>query len=219
MKNLFFFSYLLFFCSLNIVAQLRTESEASSTVKTFLKERNIQYLKGDVNEPVSLELAYAPSMVDPVIPLTEKVYYYVYNVGDNQGFVIVSGDERAKKILGYSDVGYFDANNISDNLKYWLSFYEEELDFLASCPIESSIISPSQEAEVKTRAGNFAASIAPMVEARWDQGAPYNYDCPLIPNTSERSVVGCTAIASAQIMSFHKWPKKRKRFFDSGNFR
>ena len=34
--------------------------------------------------------------------------YYAFNVGEQQGFVVVSGDDRTPAILGYSDKGSFD---------------------------------------------------------------------------------------------------------------
>ena len=39
-------------------------------------------------------------------------YYYVFNVGQNEGFIIVSGDDRAETVLGYSDKGSFDADQL-----------------------------------------------------------------------------------------------------------
>ena len=42
--------------------------------------------------------------------------YYVFNAESNQGFVIVSGDDRSEEILGYSDSGTFDVENMPDAL-------------------------------------------------------------------------------------------------------
>ena len=38
--------------------------------------------------------------------------YYIFNAENNNGFVIVSGDDRSEDILGYSDTGSIDVNNI-----------------------------------------------------------------------------------------------------------
>ena len=46
--------------------------------------------------------------------------YYVFNNGENKGFVIVSGDDRAPKVLGYSFTGSFQEENIPENLSAWL---------------------------------------------------------------------------------------------------
>lgn len=43
--------------------------------------------------------------------------------------------------------------------------------------------------------------------ATWDQGSPYNDQCPILtPSTNERVVVGCVATASVQIMTYWRWP-------------
>lgn len=206
MKNVFVLMLALF-CSMMVAsAQLRTEQEALGVAKSFINSSSGQ-LKSD--NP-SLQLTYAPSMIDPQQPSTEKVYYYVYNLGDNEGFVIVSGDERAKQILGYSNDGNFDIHTVSDNLKYWLSVYEDELDFMTTLPTEETVLSPALKSTTEQSDDSFAPFIAPMVKAKWNQDAPYNYDCPVIPGTANRSMVGCTAIASGQIMSYYQWPKTGK---------
>ena len=43
--------------------------------------------------------------------------YYVFNVQADGGFVIVSGDDRAYPVLGYSEKGRFDPDNIPTNLR------------------------------------------------------------------------------------------------------
>ena len=46
----------------------------------------------------------------------EEVGFYLFNDEANGRFVIVSGDERQTDILGYSDEGYLDLNDMPDNL-------------------------------------------------------------------------------------------------------
>ncbi|MDE7350499.1 MAG: C10 family peptidase, partial [Muribaculaceae bacterium] len=46
--------------------------------------------------------------------------------------------------------------------------------------------------------------IAPLLSTRWDQGSPYNLDCPL--DGSKRSVTGCLATAMAQVIAFYGYP-------------
>lgn len=42
---------------------------------------------------------------------TEDVLYYVFNYGENEGFVIIAGDQRVKPILGYSYSGSYSTEN------------------------------------------------------------------------------------------------------------
>ena len=47
----------------------------------------------------------------------EEASYYVFDTEDNQGFVIISGDSRTESVLGYTDEGSFDAENIPDGMQ------------------------------------------------------------------------------------------------------
>ena len=51
---------------------------------------------------------------------------YVFNVEDDGGFVIVSGDDSTEPILGYSTKGRFDEENIPSNMRAWLEQMERE---------------------------------------------------------------------------------------------
>jgi hypothetical protein len=46
--------------------------------------------------------------------------FYVFNVGD-EGFVMVSADDVFRPIVGFSDEGSFDAQNINPELNYMLN--------------------------------------------------------------------------------------------------
>ena len=54
-------------------------------------------------------------------------YYYVFNAGEDQGYVIVSGDDRTAPILGYSYHGSFDVDKIPCNMAAWLKGYEDQI--------------------------------------------------------------------------------------------
>ena len=51
--------------------------------------------------------------------------FYVFNVGSDDGFVIMSGDDRTMPVLGYADKGSFDQRRLPDNMKAWLQGYGE----------------------------------------------------------------------------------------------
>lgn len=44
----------------------------------------------------------------------------------------------------------------------------------------------------------------PMLETTWHQGWPYNSLCP--PGDGARTFVGCTPLAAAQLLAYHRWP-------------
>jgi hypothetical protein len=141
----------------------------------------------------------------------ENVQFYIFNKADKSGYVIVSGDERAKSILGYSTSGSLDINNIPDGLRYWLSTYANEIRELQE-NIEISEITYNPETLVRAPASNqqFAASVEPLLgNIKWNQSAPYNNLCPVYnTTTSARAVTGCVATGMAQVMKYHQWPVK-----------
>lgn len=132
--------------------------------------------------------------------------YYVFNRGENKGFIIVSGDDRANDILGYSDSGTFDYENLPPNMKQWLDIYKNDLNTLVNNSDLKTI------KNVRT-AGAFTQSVAPLLgDIKWGQGSPYNDLCPTLPD-SKKSASGCVATAMAQVMYYHQWPPKGNDFY------
>ncbi|MDR1809241.1 MAG: Spi family protease inhibitor, partial [Prevotella sp.] len=127
MKKKLFLLLLLAIYTLAGFAKQRTESEALNIARSFYEKSS--KLKGGV----SLTLAYAGKDVSATRSASSNVHYYIFNKG-GEGFVVVSGDDRAKDILGYSAEGAFDYATAPENFKYWLNFYAEEIKTLAGQP-------------------------------------------------------------------------------------
>ncbi len=87
---------------------------------------------------------------------------HVFNVGGDNGFVIVSGDDRTEEILGYVEGGSFDPNNMPDNMRFWLQMYADQIRSLGNSDIQRG---PRREAK---------ATIEPLVVTNWDQRNDYN---------------------------------------------
>ena len=60
--------------------------------------------------------------------------YYVFNRGDNEGYIIIAGDDAIESALGYTDNGTFDYEQIPDNMRYWLDDYAEYVKYLQNTP-------------------------------------------------------------------------------------
>ena len=124
----------------------------------------------------------------------ETELYYVFNRGDNQGFVIATGDDKLRPVLGYTDEGEFDYNSLPDNMRSWLENYENELKYLSEHP------------ECLAKAPRYAPihkAVAPMVTTKWNQTWPYYNECPQY-FTLGQSVTGCVATAMAQVLYYQR---------------
>ena len=140
----------------------------------------------------------------------DEAYYYIFNVGDGNGFVIVSGDDRTESILAYSDEGTIDPAHMPDNMRYWLNCYADQLKALDKMDdLEAAqAVGTARKARVNTR-----NSIAPLITTKWDQATPYWNDCPQFMNSDdpddgyELAYTGCVATSMSQIMYFYKQPK------------
>jgi hypothetical protein len=119
--------------------------------------------------------------------------YYVFNIDDANGFVIASGDDSTPAILGYSDEGRFDAEDIPDNVQWWLDEYARQIKFLQDHGAPAARF---------PRVTSNHSSIAPKLTSKWGQYEPYNTYCPIIDE--EHCSTGSVATALAQVMYYHR---------------
>ena len=60
---------------------------------------------------------------------TANVYYHIFNVGKNNGYIIVAGNDAAAPILGYSDSGSWDDSNLPPAMQDLLNQYQKEIQW------------------------------------------------------------------------------------------
>jgi len=129
---------------------------------------------------------------------SENESYYVFNVGNNNGFVIAAGDDRVPAILGYSHRGTFRVDSIPDNMKAWLGEYESQIAYMQEKGLSSTLQTSTTH-----------VAISPLLTTTWGQGNPYNNSCPNFFNRG-KCVTGCVATAMAQIMYYHRATSTRQ---------
>ena len=173
---------LLLLPTLSLCAGSVSEAEARQKVQTFLQQRGKKTSSQRVKLMKKGRRTGAPA---------SSVGYYLFNLGETDGFVIVSGDDRTTAILGYADSGSIHEDDMPDGLRYLLQGYEEQM---ANIPDEV-------EAPLQTSS---RAPIGPLIKTNWNQGNPYNNLCPMIDG--EHVVTGCVATSMAQVMFYHKCP-------------
>lgn len=165
-----------------------SEEEARQQAQTFLAQR------GRHSSVVSKMRVASRGRRVKSATSSPSPSYYIFNVGDDNGFVIVSGDDRTDAILGYADEGSLTEADMPEALKLWLQSYEEQMAWLDSHP----------QAKKVAKKAAFRKTIAPMIQTLWDQSAPYNNNSPEV--NGKKSPTGCVATTMAQIMYYHKYP-------------
>ncbi|MDR2684515.1 MAG: thiol protease/hemagglutinin PrtT [Prevotellaceae bacterium] len=198
MKKTLIISILLFICFSNIYANPVTPEEAMQKAQNFSQNRTensaVQHLPPQFSQP--LTLAYSCRNIENFS--SENPFFYVFNQG-NGGFIIVSGDDRTREILGYSDSSIFNDSNIPANMRWFLSMYAGEIAALTDDYVPAPNSTPD-------RAPANTTAIAPLLTTQWNQDAPYYNLCPIDADYNQRSYTGCVATAIAQIMKYHNYP-------------
>lgn len=120
---------------------------------------------------------------------TEGNLFYVFNNTDGRSFVVTSADDLAPAVLAYG-TSSFDATDIPDGTRFWLSVYEQAI---------SNAIRTGKEIRIAEFQGD---EVAPLITDKWGQSAPFNNMCPM--KGDERCITGCVATATGMVMHYWK---------------
>lgn len=185
---------LLFILALLLTAGM--EAWAQHVTPEQAKEKASQFLKANYARTGGKRSAPAASALKTAVvfdakDVAGKPYLYAVSATLQDGFVLVSGDERFKAVLGYSDDGTFDEQNMPDNMRVFLQGYIDEMKYLESINYQPTKAAPRRS----------MSNVGVLMTTTWNQRAPYNNQCPL--DNSQRSATGCVATAMAQVVNYH----------------
>lgn len=202
------------------MAQQISVAEALSRATSFLQNQPTAHrAQSNSNEAIAynrqLTLAYTARHLK-----NEKACFYVFNRGENNGFIIMGGDEAAKEVLGYSNTGAFDYDHAPANFLWWLSQYQQDIsaaiDYVAKYPEALTAMKQNKTARGMHKAIAERHDVEPLIATKWSQAAPYynaiNADFNAQTGYTDNAglVTGCVATAMAQVMNYYKWPLQGK---------
>lgn len=152
---------------------------------------------------------------------------YIINFADEMGFIFASADRRTDFVFAISPEGNIDvdADNMDNsgigvffaNLEgaYNLQIQETE-EIIAELLKDSTLIVKKSNNLSKADYGEEVIInnltymvnkiVGPFVTVAWNQISPYNDNAPLI--NGERAVAGCVSVATAQMLSYYRYPAK-----------
>ncbi len=161
---------------------------AKASAQKFVQQK---LYGGVLRAPIRGEMKLAHAEMNS--KMLDRAVYYVFN--SENGYVIVSGDDRAEQILGYGDRP-LDINAIPTNMKAWLATYKEQIEYLQAHE-GMQVETPSMMAPARI------PSVAPLLTALWDQEAPYWNQCKINGN---QCLTGCPATSAAMVFHYWKYP-------------
>ncbi len=136
-----------------------------------------------------------------------EICFYVFNAGTT-GFVIVSADDRFRPIVGYSNEGTFDTENMSPELAFYLD------KIIEARTSSNAVLFDNTEQEWKNVAAtgellsrNDGRGVDYICTTKWDQDSPYNFFAPEASGgPGGRCYAGCVATAMSQVMKYWDHP-------------
>ena len=179
------------------------------SISTYAEERDLEaarniaydFLESKVqtkSSSVSLGLVYAGTKSLQTRSTATAPTFYVFDNEIGPGFVIVSGDDAVQQILAYSFDSNFRADNIPSNLGWWLDTMDSQVENLrkaGSIAADSGVDPGVSEVLYET--------------AKWDQGGPYNYQCPtvMVDGKLHYALTGCGPTAIAIVLRSRQHPR------------
>ena len=138
--------------------------------------------------------------------------YYIFNLSNGEGFIIISAEDAFTPVLGYSLKNKYVIENQPENIKYWMQTYTDQIMYIK----ENNISADNKIAnEWKTyTAGNFipqynkTKAVEPLVgDILWNQDDDWNMLCPEDEEGPGGNVLaGCVATAMSIIMYYWQYP-------------
>ncbi|MBE6300498.1 MAG: hypothetical protein E7085_01395 [Parabacteroides distasonis] len=142
--------------------------------------------------------------ITPILQEKDTCYYIVQF--EPEGWALISADDRVQPLIGYSDKGLFQKEEAPEAALFWLEKRTKEIQVIKSL----KGLKRDLNWEVKSlRSDTKSEAIAPLIKVNWNQTGVYAKYCP-IDNKGKKTVVGCVAVAMAQMMSVYQYPKGPK---------
>ena len=182
----------------NLLANQVSIEEVQNVAKNWYLER----CKEDSISQFNIVETYTESRNSGIV-------FYIFNFTPS-GYVIVSADDIAYPILGYSKSNSYETINhppAFDDLLEWYALQIDSVRTDSIAPFEETTelwnrLNVNPEDFVPETDGKVV--LDPLLSTKWAQGYPYNSQCPTIDG--EHCLVGCVAVSMGQVMKYHNWP-------------
>ena len=200
-----------------------SDQAGDAAVQFIVREigRGTAYVRAVGALPSTQVTGPAMPLLDPIDGTTLGYVYELVPVG----YLVVTSDTQLTPVIAFSYTSNFSWDEHPDNLllhmlRHDLALRLDAADAGGIAPGATAsneadwqaLISPPLEPQGSDKPGadppgNGGTTVyGPWLTSAWSQGAPWNDDCPIDPDTSERCVVGCTATALGQVLNYWQYP-------------
>ena len=203
----FFAGLMALLVTVSVFAAPRTPEQAAEIAAEFTNQQpSLRMMHKAPRKATNMRLAHKALQNN-----SQEAAFYVFNQEDNQGFVIVSADDRtAEDVLAYTENGSFDAETINPHLKWFLSRYAEEITALQTIKDSEFTDNPKVRKAAQVEAIPNLLVNQNNKAITWYQEYPYNNLCPIDRLDNTRCLTGCVATAASMIMYKWRWPEQGK---------
>ena len=164
---------LLAFLSLSILADNVPVNEAKQVAK------NVYYQNFGIKQANIM-------LSEPFVTSNENTpLYYVFNIENYKGFVIVVADDIVFPVIGFSDDGNYVEENQPIQFIEWMKDYETQIQYSIDNNLQSTSeidaewnrYNCSSENFVVEKSGKDVSQLLGTIA--WNQGAGWNSECPV----------------------------------------
>lgn len=199
-----------------------TQVEAREHLEKFLTKLNIPSTRGGDTKLPPITSVYTTGKAAEMTRAGEEVepYFHIFNFGDNEGFAIMSGDDRVEPLLALTFQGEFTPETEIENPGFEIAYSRMEDYYIERIGIADTI--PSIQPDLPIPPRDTIPLIIPVRDTtiysteyfdlptgpcpvEWGQTIPYYKFC-FVPGTYNNACTGCAAVALAQLMSIYKHP-------------
>ena len=145
---------------------------------------------------------------------------YLINYDNEEGYVLLSADQRTESLFAVSEEGNLNLNDTIDNpglyvfLSNAVGLYNQQIEE-SEAHLNHALakLDAPTVTQAMTRAGSNdrqvgdwvdEVRVAPLLKTEWEQTYPFNYNAPMI--NGQQAVMGCVAVATGQIMYYFRHP-------------
>ena len=120
---------------INLFAEHVSVDKASQVGMNFMKQK-YTYLS---TRGEALKMYKSVELTPVMTRSVDNQHFYVFNLNDDQGWVLVADDDRCTPILAYSKSGKFVTENLPANIEDWLVGISSEVQYI----IDNNIVAAS----------------------------------------------------------------------------